>query len=87
MVEVEEYLSLPTAKDEEFEKTHTRSSCSYENRCSKFQVKERHYATQYAHIYFWRLEQMRRHLEAAATKKWGKKQSGRGGSREMQSLA
>lgn len=73
MAEVEEYLSLPKAKDEEFQKTHTRSRCSYENRCSKFQLKERHYATQYAHIYYWRLELMRRHLETAATKKWGKK--------------
>ena len=71
MAEGGDLLCAPTAEDEEFQKAHTRSSCSYENRCARFRLRERHYATQYAHIYFTRLELMRPHVEAAAVKKWG----------------
>ena len=64
-------LSLPTGKDERFKKAFTRSNCSYENLCDKFRLSERNYTAQYAHIYFSRLRQMRKSLEAAAVKKWG----------------
>ena len=68
---MDELLSRPTAVSEDFQKVHTRSSCSYEDLCSKFRLGKRDYVTQYAHIYFTRLESMRKHLEAAAVRKWG----------------
>ena len=69
--DTETLLSRPTAADETFQKMHIRGSCSYENLCRQFRLAERDYVTQYAHIYFTRLETMRPHLEKAAVKKWG----------------
>jgi DNA polymerase delta subunit 2 len=67
----EELLSLPAAAGEEFQKSLARSSCGYQNHCGQFRLRERDYATQYAHIYFSRLEEMRHYLEEAARRKWG----------------
>ena len=64
------YLSLPSEEDERFEKALTRSSCSYESGCGRYRVQERRYATQYAHVYFHRLEKMRGYVTAAAIRKW-----------------
>ncbi|CAI8054295.1 DNA polymerase delta subunit 2 [Geodia barretti] len=71
MAEPEEFLCRPTAEDEAFRKTHTRSGCSYLNLCERFRLRERNYVTQYAHIYFTRLEKMRPYLENAAAREWG----------------
>lgn len=62
---------LPTAEDEDYQKVHTRSRCSYESHCKRFRHEKREYTTQYAHIYFSRLFLMRSKLETAASKKWG----------------
>lgn len=62
---------LPSPEDEEYQKIHTRGSCHYENRCQPFRNERREYATQYAHIYFTRLQVMRKELKKAAFKKWG----------------
>ena len=67
----EDLLSLPTAECEDFQRVRTRSSCSYQNGCERYRLQDRNYVTQYAHIYFTRLELMRPHLKAAAIKKWG----------------
>ena len=64
------YLSLPSEEDERFEKSFTRSSCSYENGCVRYRVQERRYATQYAHLYYYRLAKMRDFVKAAAIRKW-----------------
>ena len=69
--EPEELLCPPTAEDGAFRKTHTRSGCSYRNLCGRFRLRERNYVTQYAHIYFTRLEEMRPYLENAAAREWG----------------
>ena len=70
----EELLCRPSEEDETFEKTQARSGCSYTNMCGRFRLRERDYVTQYAHIYFSRLEKMRPYLEEAAAEKWGKSQ-------------
>ena len=67
----EELLSGPVKGSESFQKTHTRSGCSYTNHCGDYLLRERDYVTQYAHIYFNRLDTMRPHLEKAAARKWG----------------
>ena len=69
----EELLSCPTTtENDDFKKTYSRSGCSYRNLCGKFRLRDRDYATQYAHIYFTRLVKMRSYLETAATEKWGR---------------
>lgn len=69
----EELLSCPTTtENDDFKKTYSRGSCSYRNLCGKFRLLQRDYVTQYAHIYFTRLEKMRSYLEKAATEKWGR---------------
>ena len=68
----EELLSLPTTGSESFQKARARSGCSYRNFCGEFRLRERDYVSQYAHIYFARLQEMRPRLEEAAARKWGR---------------
>lgn len=68
----EELLSLPTDESQVFKKTGTRRSCNHSNLCGQYRLqRDRDYVTQYAHIYFSRLEDMRYLLERAAIRKWG----------------
>ena len=66
-------LSKPDQEeDASFKKDFKRGSCSYEDRCERFRVKERRYSQQYASLYFVRLTKMREMVKEAAAKKWGK---------------
>lgn len=50
--------------------TLVRSSAAYESRDDRFLLKSRDYDRQYAQLYFYRLQQMRGALEAAARRAW-----------------
>ena len=67
----EELLSAPNAASEEFSKPFKRKGCKYENKCSRFVVKEREYTRQYSHIYFVRLNIMGKRVRSVAEKRWG----------------
>ena len=67
----EALLSVPNKSAEEFTKTLSRSSSSYEDRSERFKVKDRVYTRQYAQLYFSRLMKMTPLLKEAARKKWG----------------
>ena len=49
-----------------------RVSASYENLSSRFQLQDRNFERQYAHLYVERLKIMSPMLKDAAKKKWGK---------------
>ena len=50
-----------------------RATCSYQNLSQKFKFeKKRDFKAQYAHIYFTRLQKMRKSLQDSAEQKWGK---------------
>lgn len=50
-----------------------RATCSYKNLSHKFIFeKKRDFKAQYAHIYYTRLQKMRKSLEDSAKQKWGK---------------
>ncbi|XP_033095506.1 DNA polymerase delta subunit 2-like [Anneissia japonica] len=48
-----------------------RATCSYDNHCSQFLVKERNYSRQYAHLYAQRLKCFYPTLEKTVRRKWG----------------
>lgn len=65
-------LSCPQPADETFTKDLVRATCSYEDLSRSFRVPvERKYGVQYSHIYYYRLQRMRKRLVAAAERKWG----------------
>ena len=68
----EALLQNPLQGADTFSKPLKRRSCSYEDGCERFRVRERRYQQQYANLYFTRLSRMRRMVEAAALSKWGK---------------
>ena len=65
-------LQQPTEEDDTFLKPLKRSSCSYEDGCERFRVRERRFQQQYANLYFMRLSRMREMVKSAAFNKWGK---------------
>ena len=65
-------LQQPTEEDDTFLKPLKRSSCSYEDGCERFRVRERRFQQQYANLYFMRLSRMREMVKSAALNKWGK---------------
>ena len=49
-----------------------RAACSYKNLSHKFKFdKKRDFKAQYSHIYFTRLQKMRKSLHDSANRKWG----------------
>ena len=65
-------LQQPTEEDDTFLKSLKRSSCSYEDGCERFRVREKRFQQQYANLYFMRLSRMREMVKSAALNKWGK---------------
>lgn len=65
-------LLAPPAGDDASAPTGTvvRASASYACRDERFLLKHKEYDRQYAQLYFYRLLQMRAHLEAAARSAW-----------------
>lgn len=60
-----------TTNGVEFKKLFKRKTCTYEDRCERFKVSERVYTRQYSHVYFARLEKMRKAAVSKAEKRWG----------------
>ena len=49
-----------------------RAACPYKNMSHKFKFeKKREFKAQYAHIYFVRLQKMKKSLQDSAKRKWG----------------
>ncbi len=65
-------LQVPSEGEDTFSKPLKRSTCSYEDGCERFRVRERRFQQQYANRYFMRLSRMREMVKAAAFNKWGK---------------
>jgi len=65
-------LLAPLAGDDASAPTGTlvRASASYATRDERFLIKHKDYDRQYAQLYFYRLLQMRAHVEAAARSAW-----------------
>ena len=64
-------LSAPSAAAEDFTKPFKRKSSLYENKCSRFMVDDREYTKQYSHIYFMRLNKMKKRVISVAERTWG----------------
>ena len=56
-----------------------RAAAAYESRDARFRVPGKDFDRQYAQLYFYRLQQMRAHVEAAARRAWPGVQGARGG--------
>lgn len=74
----DDLLTAPTASSEKFSKRFKRKSCRYEDKCERFRVADRDYTRQYAHIYFTRLKKLKKGVEKAAERKWGKYREDKG---------
>ena len=70
--EAMQLLQKPSEGEDTFSKPLKRSSCSYEDGCERFRVRERRFQQQYASLYFMRISRMRGMVEATAFNKWGK---------------
>ena len=70
--EAMQLLQKPAEGEDTFSKPLKRSSCSYEDGCERFRVRERRFQQQYANLYFMRLSRMRQMVKATALDKWGK---------------
>lgn len=70
--EAMQLLQKPAEGEDTFSKPLKRSSCSYEDGCERFRVRERRFQQQYANLYFMRLSRMREMVKATALDKWGK---------------
>ena len=70
--EAMQLLQKPSEGEDTFSEPLKRSSCSYEDGCERFRVRERRFQQQYANLYFMRLSRMRGMVEATARNKWGK---------------
>ena len=64
-------LSEPSKEDEGFSKSLKRHGCPYESHCERFRVGRREFAQQYSHLYFVRLQKMKKRVESVAREKWG----------------
>ncbi|XP_041363525.1 DNA polymerase delta subunit 2-like [Gigantopelta aegis] len=64
----ENLLSEPSEKNESFE----RVPSAFENHSERFQIKDRNFTRQYAHLYAERLWSFRPNIVQAAKDKWGK---------------
>ena len=70
-MEVDTLLSAPSAASEDFAKAFQRKTCKYENKCERFKVAKREYTRQYSHLYFTRLEEMKKMVKERAERMWG----------------
>lgn len=70
--EAMQLLQKPSEEADTFSKPLKRSSCSYEDGCERFRVRERRFQQQYANLYYMRLSRMKGMVEATALNKWGK---------------
>ena len=75
-VEEEDLLASPTSTTdvENYSKPFTREKCSYQEKCQQFRdarAQDKNYGQQYSHIYYTRLQNMKKMVEKKAREKWG----------------